>query len=287
MPKKLPEKSNSLKLFEDKQIRSIWNEEEEEWYFSVVDIVSILTEQPSLDGARNYWKVLKSRLKDEGVQLVTICNQLKMVSPKDGKMYLTDAANTEQLLRIIQSIPSPKAEPFKQWLATVGAERIDEEIDPELAMARAVDTYRRKGYSEEWINQRMLSIKVRNGLTGEWQKRGVKKGNQFAVLTDIISKEWSGMTTREYKDFKGLKKQSLRDNMTDSELILNMLAENTTKEISKSEKPKTFTENQDIARRGGKIAGIARKAVEEGTGKPVISSKNHLPNAESQNQIEE
>ena len=286
MPKKLPEKSNSLKLFEDKQIRSVWNEEEEEWYFSVVDVVSILTEQPSLDGARNYWKVLKSRLKDEGVQLVTICNQLKMVSPKDGKMYLTDAANTEQLLRIIQSIPSPKAEPFKQWLATVGAERIDEEIDPELAMARAVDAYRRKGYSEEWINQRMLSIKVRNGLTGEWQKRGVKKGNQFAVLTDIISKEWSGMTTREYKDFKGLKKQSLRDNMTDSELILNMLAENTTKRLSEKEAPKSFDESKKIAKRGGEVAGIARKAVEESIGEPAVTDKNYLPDSDPQKRIE-
>ena len=194
-------------------------------------------------------------------------------------------ATPKGILRIIQSIPSKKAEPFKLWLAKVGSERIDEEIDPELAFARAVDSYRRKGYSEEWINQRMLSIKIRNGLTDEWQKRGVKKGNQFAILTDIISKEWSGMTTREYKDYKGLKKQSLRDNMTDSELILNMLAENTTKEISKTEKPKTFAQNQNIAKRGGKVANVARKAVEESTGKPVITEKNYLP--DSQKRIEE
>ena len=283
MPKKLPEKSNSLKLFEDKQIRSVWNEKEEEWYFSVVDVVAALTDSAD---PRDYFKKMRKRDKELDAYVGTNCPHVAMLTAT-GKNRNTLSANIEQLFRIIQSIPSPKAEPFKLWLATVGAERIDEEIDPELAMARAVDAYRRKGYSEEWINQRMLSIKVRNGLTGEWQKRGVKKGNQFAVLTDIISKEWSGMTTREYKDFKGLKKQSLRDNMTDSELILNMLAENTTKEISKSEKPKTFTENQDIARRGGKIAGIARKAVEEGTGKPVISSKNHLPNTEPQKQIEE
>lgn len=281
---KLPAKSNSPKMFEGNNIRSVWNEKEEEWYFSVVDVVSILTEQPDLDGARNYWKVLKSRLKEEGTELVTICNQLKMISPKDGKSYMTDAANPKGLLRIIQSIPSKKAEPFKLWLAKVGSERIDEEMDPELAFARAVDSYRRKGYSEEWINQRMLSIKVRNGLTDEWQKRGVKKGNQFAILTDIISKEWSGMTTREYKDFKGLKKQSLRDNMTDSELILNMLAENTAKEISKTEKPETFVQNQDVAKRGGKVANIARKAVEESTGKPVVTDKNYLP--DSQKRIE-
>ena len=194
-------------------------------------------------------------------------------------------ATPKGILRIIQSIPSKKAEPFKLWLAKVGSERIDEEIDPELAFARAVDSYRRKGYSEEWINQRMLSIKIRNSLTDEWQKRGVKKGNQFAILTDIISKEWSGMTTREYKDYKGLKKQSLRDNMTDSELILNMLAENTAKEISKTEKPKTFAQNQNVAKRGGKVANIARKAVEESTGKSVVTEKNYLP--DSQKRIEE
>lgn len=273
-------KSNSLKLFEGNKIRSVWNEKEGEWYFSVVDVVGALTESvnPAI-----YWRKLKQRLKEEGSETVTICHGLKMKA-LDGKMRLTDAANPKGILRIIQSIPSKKAEPFKLWLAKVGSERIDEEIDPELAIARAVDAYRRKGYSEEWISQRMLSIKVRNGLTDEWQKRGVKKGNQFAILTDIISKEWSGMTTREYKDFKGLKKQNLRDNMTDSELILNMLAENTTKEISKAEKPQTFSENRSVAKRGGKVADVARKAVEESTGRPVITNKNHLPG--NKNRIE-
>lgn len=269
----LPTKANSLKLFEGNQIRSVWNEQEEEWYFSVVDVVQALTD--SADSAA-YWRKLKQRLREEGSETVTICHGLKMIAA-DGKMRVTDAANPKGILRIIQSIPSKKAEPFKLWLAKVGSERIDEEIDPELAFARAVETYRRRGYSEEWINQRMLSIKIRNGLTDEWHKRGVKKGNQFAILTDIISREWSGMTTREYKNFKGLKKQSLRDNMTDSELILNMLAENTTKEISKSEQPTTFAENQAIAKRGGRVANIARKAVEESTGKSVISSKKYLP----------
>lgn len=269
----LPTKANSLKLFEGNQIRSVWNEQEEEWYFSVVDVVQALTD--STDSAA-YWRKLKQRLREEGSETVTICHGLKMIAA-DGKMRVTDAANPKGILRIIQSIPSKKAEPFKLWLAKVGSERIEEEIDPELAFARAVETYRRRGYSEEWINQRMLSIKIRNGLTDEWHKRGVKKGNQFAILTDIISREWSGMTTREYKNFKGLKKQSLRDNMTDSELILNMLAENTTKEISKSEQPTTFAENQAIAKRGGRVANIARKAVEESTGKSVISSKKYLP----------
>ncbi|MBO7720564.1 Bro-N domain-containing protein [Candidatus Saccharibacteria bacterium] len=279
---KLPKESNSLKLFEGSEIRSVWNEEEGEWYFSVVDVVQALTDSPN---PRDYWYRVKKRMdEEEKAKLSTICRQLKLES-SDGKKYKTDASNTKGVLRIIQSIPSPKAEPFKQWLAKVGSERIDEEFDPELAVARAVESYRRKGYSEEWINRRMLSIKVRNGLTDEWHKRGVKKGNQFAMLTDIISKEWSGMTTREYKNYKGLKKESLRDNMTDSELILNMLAENTAKEISKSEKPATFAENQDVARRGGKVAGIARKAVEESTGKPVVTDKNYLPG--TQKRIEE
>lgn len=278
---KLPTKSNSLKMFEGNNIRSVWNEKEEEWYFSVVDVVHALTDSPN---PRDYFKKMRKRDEELDGYVGTNCPHVEM-STHTGKIRSTLAANPEQLLRIIQSIPSPKAEPFKLWLAKVGSERIDEEIDPELAFARAVDSYRRKGYSEEWINQRMLSIKIRNGLTDEWQKRGVKKGNQFAILTDIISKEWSGMTTREYKDYKGLKKQSLRDNMTDSELILNMLAENTAKEISKTEKPETFAQNQNVAKRGGKVANVARKAVEESTGKPVVTEKNYLP--DSQKRIEE
>jgi len=269
----LPTKSNSLKLFEGNQIRSVWNEQEEEWYFSVVDVVQVLTDSTD---PKQYIKKMRSRDEELSLRWGTICTPTEMVAA-DNKRYKTQAANPKGILRIIQSIPSKKAEPFKLWLAKVGSERIEEEIDPELAFARAVETYRRRGYSEEWINQRMLSIKIRNGLTDEWHKRGVKKGNQFAILTDIISREWSGMTTREYKNFKGLKKQSLRDNMTDSELILNMLAENTTKEISKSEQPTTFAENQAIAKRGGRVANIARKAVEESTGKSVISSKKYLP----------
>lgn len=277
-----PTKSNSPKLFEGSEIRSVWNEKEEEWYFSIVDVVQALTDSPN---PRDYWYRVKKRMdEEEKAELSTICRQLKLES-SDGKKYKTDASNAKGILRVIQSIPSPKAEPFKQWLAKVGSERIDEEFDPELAMARAVEAYRRKGYSEEWINQRVLSIKIRNGLTDEWHKRGVKKGNQFAMLTDIISKEWSGMTTREYKSYKGLKKESLRDNMTDSELILNMLAENTAREVSKSEKPATFAENGDVARRGGKVASIARKAVEESTGKSVVTDKNYLPG--TQKRIEE
>ncbi|MBQ6127262.1 Bro-N domain-containing protein [Candidatus Saccharibacteria bacterium] len=268
----LPTKPNSLKLFEGNQIRSVWNEQEEEWYFSVKDVVNALAEPTDVT---DYIKKMRKRdtfLSEGWGQIVTPL----LFQTAGGKQKLI-FAKTKGILRIIQSIPSKKAEPFKLWLAKVGSERIDEEIDPELAFARAVENYRRRGYSEEWINQRMLSIKIRNGLTDEWHKRGVKKGNQFAILTDIISREWSGMTTREYKNFKGLKKQSLRDNMTDSELILNMLAENTTKEISKSEQPTTFAESQAIAKRGGRVANIARKAVEESTGKSVISSKKYLP----------
>ncbi|MBP3899794.1 Bro-N domain-containing protein [Candidatus Saccharibacteria bacterium] len=277
---KLPTKSNSLKMFEGNNIRSVWNEKEEEWYFSVKDVVNALAEPADVS---DYLKKMKQR--DESLaqgwgQIVT-----PLPYQTAGGVQRLIFATPKGILRIIQSIPSKKAEPFKLWLAKVGSERIDEEIDPELAFARAVDSYRRKGYSEEWINQRMLSIKIRNSLTDEWQKRGVKKGNQFAILTDIISKEWSGMTTREYKDYKGLKKQSLRDNMTDSELILNMLAENTAKEISKTEKPKTFAQNQNVAKRGGKVANIARKAVEESTGKSVVTEKNYLP--DSQKRIEE
>lgn len=265
--------NNKMQLFENKTIRSAWDEEKEEWYFSVVDVVGVLTEQPDYDGARNYWKVLKKRLSEEGSELVTSCNQLKMKSPKDGKSYKTDVADTAQLLRIIQSIPSPKAEPFKLWLAQVGKERIDETIDPETAISRVVETYLKKGYDIEWINQRIQAFRVRNELTDEWNKRGVQKGAEYAILTDEITKSWSGMTTRGYKNHKGLKKENLRDNMTTLELVLNMLAEATTTEISKATEPKTFAQNKEVARQGGSIAGNARKEIESKTGRPVISKK--------------
>ena len=266
-------KKDKVQLFEEQPIRTAWVEDEEEWYFSIVDVVRVLTEQPNTDGARNYWKVLKNRIKEEGNELVTNCNQLKMRA-QDGKMRLTDVANTEQLLRIIQSIPSKKAEPFKVWLAQVGRERIEEVIDPELTIERALDTYAKKGYSREWINQRLQAIQVRKDLTDEWDKRGVKKGVEYAILTDEISKAWSGMTTREYKNLKGLKKENLRDNMSTLELVLNMLAEATTTEISKQKKPGTFEENRVVAIEGGEAAGEARNAVEKRTGKSVITSKN-------------
>ena len=264
---------NNPKFFEKKIIRTAWNEQEEEWYFSIVDVVGVLTETTDYQSARNYWKVLKARLKEEGFQPVTNCNQLKMLSA-DGKMRLTDVANTEQLLRIIQSVPSKKAEPFKQWLAEVGRERIEEVIDPELTIDRALETYLKKGYSNEWINQRLQSIQVRKELTDEWENKGVKKGIEFAILTDEITKAWSGMTTRGYKTLKGLKKENLRDNMTTTEIILNMLAETATKEISKQENPNTFDENKRIAQRGGKIAGNARMELEKEIGHTVISDKN-------------
>ena len=265
--------NDKVQLFEDQPIRTAWVEDEEEWYFSVVDVVRVLTEQPDTDGARNYWKVLKNRIKEEGNELVTNCNQLKMTA-QDGKKRMTDVANTEQLLRIIQSIPSKKAEPFKMWLAQVGRERIEEVIDPELTIERALETYAKKGYSREWINQRLQAIQVRKELTDEWDKRGVKKGVEYAILTDEISKAWSGMTTRQYKNHKGLKKENLRDNMSTLELVLNMLAEATTTEISKQKKPETFEENRMVAIEGGEAAGEARIAVEKRTGKPVITSKN-------------
>ena len=265
--------NNKIQLFEDKRIRTAWDEEKEEWYFSVVDVVSVLTEQPDYQAARNYWKVTKKRLKDEGNETVTSCNQLKMTA-SDGKKRLTDVADTEQLLRIIQSIPSPKAEPFKLWLARVGRERIEETIDPELTIERALETYLKKGYTREWINQRLQAIQVRKELTDEWDARGVQKGVEYAILTDEISRAWSGMSTRQYKNLKGLKKENLRDNMTTLELVLNMLAEATTTEISKQKAPETFSENIDVARAGGKVAGDARKAIENQTGVPVITSKN-------------
>ena len=261
--------NNKMQLFENKTIRSAWDEEKEEWYFSVVDVVGVLTDSPN---PQTYWRVLKKRLKDEGNETVTNCNGLKMKAA-DGKMRLTDVADTAQLLRIIQSIPSPKAEPFKLWLAQVGKERIDETIDPEIAISRVVETYLKKGYDIEWINQRIQAFRVRNELTDEWSKRGVKKGAEYAILTDEITKAWSGMTTRAYKNHKGLKKENLRDNMTTLELVLNMLAEATTTEISKATEPKTFAQNKEVARQGGSIAGNARKEIESKTGRPVISKK--------------
>ena len=271
MNNKLPER---VELFEDQPIRTAWVEEKEEWYFSVVDVIGALTEQDDYQKARKYWNKLKERLKNEGAnQLVTNCHQLKMTA-QDGKKRLTDVATIEQLFRIIQSVPSKKAEPIKLWLAQVGRERIEETIDPEQAIDRALETYLKKGYSEEWVHQRLLSIRIRNELTEEWQKRGVKKGSEFAILTDEINKAWSGMSTRQYKNLKGLKKENLRDNMTDLELVLTMLSEATTKEISEVRKPETFEENKAIAHAGGSIAGNARKEIEEKTGRPVITSQN-------------
>ena len=266
--------NDKIQLFEDKRIRTAWDEEKEEWYFSVVDVVAVLTDQPDARHASTYWAVLKKRLNNEGAgQLLTNCKQLKMTA-SDGRKRLTDVADTEQLLRIIQSIPSPKAEPFKLWLAQVGRERIEETIDPELTIERALETYLKKGYTREWINQRLQAIQVRKELTDEWDARGVQKGVEYAILTDEISRAWSGMSTRQYKNLKGLKKENLRDNMTTLELVLNMLAEATTTEISKQKAPETFSENLAVAREGGEAAGIARKAVEERTGVPVITAKN-------------
>ena len=263
--------NGSIQLFEDQKIRTAWDAEKEEWYFSIIDVISVLT---GTANPRRYWSDLKRKLKAEGAnELYEKIVQLKMLS-SDGKRYKTDVANTEQLLRIIQSIPSPKAEPFKAWLAMVGKERIEETIDPEQAIARALDTYLKKGYSEEWIHQRLLAIRIRNELTDEWKKRGVQKGKEYAILTDEISRAWSGMTTGQYKRLKGLTKENLRDNMTDLELVLTMLAEASTTDISKTAKPQTFEENKQVAKRGGKVAGIARQALEAETGKPVITEKN-------------
>lgn len=264
---------DKIQLFDDKKIRTAWDENAEKWYFSVVDVVTVLTDQATPRSASTYWAVLKKRLIDEGFQLLTNCKQLKLKAA-DGKRYNTDVADTEQLLRIIQSIPSPKAEPFKMWLARVGAERIDETIDPELAIDRALETYQRKGYSDEWIHQRLLAIRVRSTLTDEWQKRGVQRGVEYAILTDEITKAWTGMDTRQYRNFKGLKKENLRDNMSDLELVLTMLSEATTTQISKQKNPETFTENREVARSGGEAASEARKAVEARTGVPVITSQN-------------
>ena len=255
------------------KVRSVWDDLREEWWLSVVDVVGVLTEQPDVRRAAKYWSVLKTRLKEEGSELTTNCSQLKMTST-DGKKYKTDAMTVEQILRLIQSIPSKKAEPFKIWLAKVGNDRINETIDPELAVNRAMETYFKKGYSEEWARQRLMSIKVRNDLTNEWQNRGVRKGVEYAILTDEISKAWSGMTTKEYKNYKGLKKENLRDNMSDLELVLTMLSEATTTEIEKRRNPKTFKEHKEAAKSGGEVAGVARKAVEERTGQKVITPDN-------------
>ena len=267
--------NDKIQLFEDKRIRTAWDEEKEEWYFSIVDVVAVLTDQPDQRGASNYWAKLKQRLKEEGAdQLLTNCQQLKMKSPKDGKRYNTDVADTEQLLRIVQSIPSPKAEPFRAWLAQVGRERIEETIDPELTIERALETYLKKGYTREWINQRLQAIQVRKELTDEWDVRGVQKGVEYAILTDEISRAWSGMSTRQYKNLKGLKKENLRDNMTTLELVLNMLAEATTTQFSKDRKPTTFQENLEVAKAGGQVDGRTRKDIESQSNTPVISPKN-------------
>lgn len=261
---------NEIQLFEDQKIRVAWDAEREEWYFSIVDVVTVLTN--STDPTA-YWRKLKQRLKAEGNETVTNCHALKMRAA-DGKNRLTDVADTEQLLRIIQSIPSKKAEPFKAWLAMVGRERIEETIDPEQAIDRALETYQKKGYDADWIHQRILSIRVRNELTAEWQARGVEQGREYAILTDEITKAWSGMTTRQYKNLKGLKKENLRDNMSTLEIVLNMLAETTTTELSKAHRPEGFEESRIVARRGGKVAGDARRAIEADTGRPAVTAQN-------------
>lgn len=263
-------KENSVQLFDNKKVRTVWDSEQEKWFISIIDVVEILTESPN---ARKYWSVLKTRLKKEGSQLATNCSQLKMQS-SDGKFYKTDVADTEQLFRLIQSIPSPKAEPFKLWLAQIASERLDEMQDPELTIDRALEQYLELGYSESWINQRLKSIEIRKELTDEWKKRGLKEGLQFATLTDIISKSWSGKSTKEYKILKGLKKENLRDNMTNTELILNMLAEASTKDISQAVNPKNFQESKKVAQQGGNVAKVALKELETKTGKKVVSSLN-------------
>jgi hypothetical protein len=273
----------NIKLFESQKIRSSWDNEQEKWFFSIVDIIAALTDS---NNPQVYWRVLKKRLLAEGNETVTNCNGLKMVAP-DGKMRLTDVADTEQLFRLIQSIPSPKAEPFKQWLAKIGYERIEESQDPEKAIDRAMENYLKLGYSTAWINQRLKSIEVRKELTDEWENRGVKKGQEFASLTDIITQAWSGNTVKQYKDLKGLKKENLRDNMTNLELVLNMLAEATTTEISKENNPKTFADNKKIARKGGEIAGDTRKQIEAQTGKKIVSPQNAKVLKEEKNKLKE
>lgn len=265
--------ADKIQLYEDQPIRTAWVEDEEEWYFSIVDVVGVLTEQTDYQKARKYWNKLKQRLSEEGSQLVTNCHRLKMTA-QDGKKRLTDVANTEQLLRLIQSIPSKKAEPFKMWLALVGRERIEETIDPELTIDRALETYARLGYDADWINQRLQTIRARKELTDQWKSHGVEQGKEFAILTDEVTRAWSGMSTRQYKNLKGLKKENLRDNMSTLELALNMLAEATTTELTKASNPNGLSENRKVAQEGGTIAGNARKEIEERTGQPVVTSQN-------------
>jgi hypothetical protein len=266
-------KQNDIKIFDHKKVRTLWDAEQEKWYLSIVDVIAVLTDQSDFQGARNYWKVLKHRLVKEGNETVTNCNQLKLPA-EDGKLRMTDVADTEQLFRLIQSIPSPKAEPFKLWLAKVATERLDEMQDPELSIDRALEQYMQLGYSESWINQRLKSIEIRKELTDEWKKRGLKVGQEFATLTDIITKEWAGKTTKEYKVLKGLKKENLRDNMTNTELILNMLAEASTKDISAATNPETFEDSKLVAKQGGNVAKVAMKALEAKTGKKVVTAIN-------------
>ena len=283
-------KKFSIQLFEERKVRTIWDDQEEKWYFSIVDVCGVLTDQPDYDHAKNYWKVLKHRLIKEGNESVTNCNQLKLVSPKDGKKYMTDVADTEQLFRLIQSIPSPKAEPFKQWMAGVASHRLDQMQDPELNFEQAYADYRRLGYSDKWINQRLKSIEVRKELTDEWNRAGVQEGQQYASLTDIITKSWSGKTTKQYKQFKGLKKENLRDNMTNIELALNILAEASATEISKSRNPKGYRQSAEIARKGGDIAGDARKKLEKQVGHSVISpskAADYLPPVDEAKELPE
>lgn len=276
-------KQNAIKVFEEKKVRTLWDSETEEWYFSVVDVVAVLTDSPN---PRKYWSVLKTRLKKEGSELATNCSQLKMLS-SDGKYYKTDVATTQQLFRLIQSIPSPKAEPFKLWMAQVAKERLDQMQDPELSIKQAMEDYKRLGYSDNWINQRLKSIEIRKELTDEWKRRGLQEGVQFATLTDIIYQCWADKTAKEYKQFKGLKKENLRDNMTNKELVLNMLAELSTKEISEATQPETFDDHKDVAKRGGNIAREARLRLEEETGKPVISPLSARDYLQIENQAED
>ncbi len=264
---------DKIQMFEDKKIRTAWDEENEEWYFSIVDVVGVLTAQDDYQKSRKYWNKLKQRLNDEGSQLVTNCHQLKMLA-QDGKRRMTDVATTEQLLRIIQSIPSKKAEPFKMWLAQVGRERIEETIDPEISIDRALETYAKLGYDADWINQRLQTIRARKELTDQWKLHGVEHGQEYAILTDEVTRAWSGMSTHQYKKYKGLKKENLRDNMSTLELALNMLAEATTTELTKVHNPQGLSENQVIAKQGGNVAGNARKEIEKSTGKPVVTDKN-------------
>ena len=276
-------KQNAIKVFEEKKVRTLWDSETEEWYFSVVDVVAVLTDSPN---PRKYWSVLKTRLKKEGSELATNCSQLKMLS-SDGKYYKTDVATTQQLFRLIQSIPSPKAEPFKLWMAQVAKERLEQMQDPELSIKQAMEDYKRLGYSDNWINQRLKSIEIRKELTDEWKRRGLQEGVQFATLTDIIYQSWADKTAKEYKQFKGLKKENLRDNMTNKELVLNMLAELSTKEISEATQPETFDDHKDVAKRGGNIAREARLRLEEETGIPVISPLSAKDYLQIENQAED